>query len=162
MFGYVKGYMTCTIKKKKINEESLSELITIDNSIQDKLVNALNNDAYIVGMKKKKVLKCIYIFDKDNDSLIFSEIIKTDEITDKILKAFEKDIIEDLKTKVSSKEIAHVDWNDIVIEPDNSLNYLALGISVGVLFGIALDSIPLGICFGVIFGCCCGAIVRNK
>ncbi|MCD7809734.1 MAG: hypothetical protein LUH02_10340, partial [Erysipelotrichaceae bacterium] len=88
--------------------------------------------------------------------------IKTDEITDKVLKAFEKDIIEDLKIKITTKEISHVDWNNIVIEPDNSLNWLALGISLGLLFGIALDSIALGICFGVAFGCCCGAIVKNE
>ncbi len=162
MFGYVKGYTTCTITKKIINEESLSELITIDNNIKNKLDDALNNDAYVVGMKKKKVLKCIYIFNKNEAKLIFSEIIKTDEITDKILRSFEKDIIEDLRDKVSSKEISHIDWNDIIIEPDNSLNWLAIGISLGVLFGIALDSIALGICFGVAFGCCYGVIVKNK
>ncbi|MCD7839829.1 MAG: hypothetical protein LUG46_04285 [Erysipelotrichaceae bacterium] len=162
MLGYIKGYTTCTITKKKTNEETLSELIIIDNNIQNKLAEAFNNDAYVFGMKKKKVLKCVYIFHKEKDTLIFSETIKTDEITDKILKSFEKDIIEDLKVKVSTKEIAYVDWNDIVIEPNNSLNWLAIGISLGVLIGIALDSIALGICFGVVFGCCYGAVVTHK
>ncbi|MCD8027689.1 MAG: hypothetical protein LUF02_03305 [Erysipelotrichaceae bacterium] len=162
MIGYVKGYTNCTITKKRINDKTLSELIKVDNKIQNKLDYALNNDAYIVGLKKKKVLKCVYIFNKENDTLIFSVIIKTEEITDKILKAFEKDIIVDLKNKVSAKEIAHVEWNDVVIEPNNSLNWLAFGISLGVLFGIALDSIALGICFGVAFGCCCGVIATHK
>ncbi|MCD7894067.1 MAG: hypothetical protein LUG60_10260 [Erysipelotrichaceae bacterium] len=162
MLGYIKGYTTCTIKKKLIDEESLSELITIDNNIQNKLVDAISNDAYIVGMKKKKILKCIYIFNKGNNILTFSEMIKTDEITDKILKAFEKDIIEDLKIKITTKEISRVDWNNIVIEPNDTLNWLVIGISFGILFGIELDSIMLGICFGAVFGCCYGAIVTHK
>ncbi|MCD7950666.1 MAG: hypothetical protein LUG12_10475 [Erysipelotrichaceae bacterium] len=162
MFGYVKGYSTCNVTKKKINDESLRELLTIDNNIKNKLEDALSKDAYIVGLKKKKALKCIYIFNKEHDTLIFSEIIKTDEITDKILTAFEKDIIADLTDKVSSKEVSQVDWNDIVIEPDNSLYWLPIGLSLGVLFGIAIDDIAIGICFGVALGCCLGVIVKNK
>lgn len=169
MIGYVKGYNVCNITKKKIeNEELFIDLIKIDSEMKDKVLEILDNNGYIIGLKKKKVLKSIYFFsyDKDNKVLKFSNSIQTKDIAKESIEEFEKAILEELKEKVLLEEISKVEWNDNIIEPRQFSNFsgsaLAIGISLGVTYGIIFDNIGLGLLFGIAFGLCFGVVVKKK
>lgn len=169
MIGYVKRYNICNISKKKLaNEELFVDLLKIDSEIKSKISEILDNNGYIIGLKKKKILKSIYIFsyDKDNKVLKFSNSIQVKDITKESIEEFEKAILEELKEKVLLDEISKVEWNDNIIEPRQFSKFsgsaFAICISLGLMYGIIFDNLGLGLSFGITFGLCFGVVVKKK
>ena len=63
-----------------------------------------------------------------------------------------------MKTKITEKENSK---SEIKVDA----HYLGVGISIGLMFGIAFDNIGLGLSMGVVFGLCLGTIsgsIKNK
>ena len=63
-----------------------------------------------------------------------------------------------MKTKITEKENSK---SEIKIDAP----YLGVGISIGLMFGVAFDNIGLGVSMGVVFGLCLGTIsgsIKNK
>ena len=169
MIGYVKGYNICNISKKKLaNEELFMELVEIDSEVKDKVLEILDNNGYIIGLKKGKILKSIYMFsyDKDNKILKFSNSIQAKDIAKESIEEFEKAILEELKEKVLLEEISKVEWNDNIIEPRQFSKFsgsaFAICISLGLMYGIIFDNMGLGLLFGIAFGLCFGVVVKKK
>lgn len=169
MIGYIKGYDICNITNKKLDkEEFLSELIKLDSNLKNKILKVLNDNGYVIGLKKKKVLKVVYIFKMDIQQKIlkYSESLATKDIEIKTIENFEKAIIEELKEKVTLEEVSKVDWKDIEIVPNESSSFSSLTfstcLSLGLLFGIIFDNLSMGLLFGCAIGLCFGAVVKKK
>lgn len=63
-----------------------------------------------------------------------------------------------MKTKITEKENSK---SEIKVDAP----YLEIGISIGLMFGIAFDNIGLGLSMGVVFGLYLGSIdnsIKNK
>ena len=85
IIGYIKGYDFCVVTKKKLEkEEFLSELINENPNIKEEMMSVLDNNGYIIGLTKKKVLKLAYLFDLNEKVLTFRNKILTKEIDEKI------------------------------------------------------------------------------
>lgn len=131
-------------------------------------METLNNNGYVIELKKKKVLKVVYIFKKDTQHKIlqYSESLATKDIETKTIEDFEKAIIEELKEKVTMEEILKVDWKDIEIVPNESSSFSGLTfstcLSLGLLYGIIFDNLSMGLLFGCAIGLCFGAVVKKK
>lgn len=172
IIGDVKGYGICNVTKKKIEKEDfLSELQKVDSNIKAEILEVLESQGYVYGLKKKKVLKAVYLFDNKQEEnkkvLVFNKSICSEEIKD-IIKEFENVLITELKGKVVIEEFSKVIWNDIEILPRNirngkfSMLAFSLCFFLGFLFGIGTDNLLIGLSLSLLFGLCFGEKVDKK
>lgn len=170
MIGNIKGYDICNITTRSIKkEELLSEIKTEDSEIKEEIITVLKNKGYICGLKKKGILKAIYLFEhiqEHNKKILkYNKSLYVEDTKDK-KEQFEKIIIEELKEKVNWGEFSKVIWNDMEIEPNESQGFSGLTfsicISLGVIYGIVFDNLAIGLLFGVAIGSCFGAVVKKK
>lgn len=84
------------------------------------------------------------------------------------MEQFEKAIITEFKERLIFEEVKAVIWNDKILTAKKvkigSYGYasaLPLGISIGMLFGLALDNIALGVCFGAAWALLFGTAFRT-
>ncbi len=116
MMGYVKGYNVCDITKKEIaNEELFIDFLEIDPKIKDEVLDILDHNGYIIGLKKKKNLKSIYMFryDKNHNVLKFYNFLQAKDVAKESMEEFEQAILEELKRKILLAEIPQVEWDDL-------------------------------------------------
>lgn len=159
MLWCINGYNICNITKRVLDkEEYLSELLKIDSELKNKILENLNKEGYVIGLKRKDILKAVYIFEPDTSKKIlkFSESLSIKDIDNKIIEDFEKVIIKKLRGKVAMKEISKVDWNDIKILPNETSEIFTSAFttcsSLGLLYAILLGNIYLIIIFFVAMG----------
>lgn len=163
VIGYIKGYDFCVVTKKKLEkEEFLSELINENPNIKEEMMSVLDNNGYIIGLTKKKVLKLAYLFDLNEKVLTFRNKILTKEIDEKIEQEFDKIITEELKEKLVFEELEKIDWEDIEIKPKKKAGFSLLVFASCIILGIVFDNIGLGLLWGVIFGITSGVAIVNK
>lgn len=81
------------------------------------------------------------------------------KVPNHIIEQFEKAIVKEFKELLFFDEVKAVIWNEKILTAkrvkmgaDKYVSVLPLGISIGMMFGVALDNIALGLCFGVAWG----------
>lgn len=163
VIGYIKGYDFCVVTKKRIEkEEFLSELINENSNIKEEIMSVLDNNGYIIGLEKKKILKVAYLFELNGKVLTFKNKILAKEIDEKTQQEFEKIITEELKEKLVFEELEKIDWNDIEIEPKKKVGFSFLVFAICIALGIIFDNIALGMLWGFIFGISSGVAIAKK
>lgn len=161
--GYIKGYDFCVVTKKKLEkEEFLSELINENPNIKEEMRSVLDNNGYIIGLTKKKVLKLAYLFDLNEKVLTFRNKILTKEINEKIEQKFDKIIIEELKEKLIFDELEKIDFDDIEIKSKKKAGFSLLVFICCVGLGSIFGNIGLGMLWGFILGITFGVAIANK
>lgn len=178
MIGYIKGYDICEVTKRKIEKKNfLDEMKVIQPAIKEELLQVLENKGIIYGLKKKNILKAVYLFeekteeDKEKEEekniLVFRAAYHTEDTADK-MEELEKAITGELKEKICLEEYAGVEWNDIEIKPRTisgngfSGGLFSLFLCLGVMFGVIFDNISMGMLYGIAMGLCFGTVVTKK
>lgn len=169
MIGNVRGYNICVLTIKKLAKEELfKELVTQDKKIIDEIKDVLENKGYVIGLKKQKSLKAIYVFNFDSEekSYNFCKNVILEEVSSDAILQFESAIKEELREKVCLGTIAKVNWEDIIIEPKQFTSFSASAfsvcISLGLLYGVIFDNIAIGLIFGMAIGLSIGAVIKKK
>ena len=149
------------IKKRNLNnDEMFKELEVLDSGIKEKIQKTLDNNGCVYGLKQKKTLKAVYIFQmekEENENILkFESEIHPTEVEDKI-KDFENIISQEIREGLILGEYSKAIWNDKEIVPDNdqknhSTEIIVTFLALGVAFGVLWDDIVMGIVFGLIFG----------
>lgn len=147
---YIKGYDFCVVTEKEIEKEGfLSELTNQNPNIKDEIISILDNNGYVIGLKKNNVLKSVYLFELNGKILTFKSKILTNEINEKTKNEFKKSITIELKEKLVYDELEKIDWNDIEILPKKKTMDSFLMYFIGMILGILFDHIG----YGIIIGC---------
>ena len=162
--GYIKGYDFCVVTKKQIEKEDfLSDLIIENPNIKEQIINILDNNGYIIGLEKNKILKVAYLFELNEKVLTFKNKIIAKEIDENTQEKFEKIITEELKEQVCFGDVEKIDWNDIEIESKNSVEFSLSIFAICVALGIIFKNIGMGLLWGAILSISIGkAIVKKK
>ncbi len=145
---YIRGYDFIEITNKDIQKgEFLSELETINPEIKNKILNILENDGKIYGLKRNGRLKTAYLFknitENDEKILDFEESFNTEDVEHK-LKACEEAIEMSLQEEVNKKRFKKAKWNNKEIIFNKNTNWFEelfslfsyLGIAFGMTMGI--------------------------
>ena len=145
---YIRGYDFIEITNKDIQKkEFLSELETINPEIKNKILNILENDGKIYGLKRNGRLKTAYLFknitENDEKILAFEESFNTEDVEHK-LKACEEAIEMSLQEEVNKKRFKKAKWNNKEIIFNKNTNWFEelfslfsyLGIAFGMTMGI--------------------------
>lgn len=139
-FGLIEGYDINEISKRKAkNTELFEEIKKVDSEIQEKVQKCLEKNNYtIYGITKNKKIKGIYIFKKENNSLINTERIFTNEINDNIKNKYDKCLIEINKELVANGiyEKVIIGENVIKIDPKQDKKISKLSIVINIIIGI--------------------------
>lgn len=160
-FGLIEGYDINEISKKKAkNTELFEEIKKVDSEIQEKVQKYLEKNNYtIYGITKNKKIKGIYIFKKENNSLINTERIFTNEINDNIKNKYDKCLIEINKELVANGiyEKVIIGENVIKIDPKEDKKISKLSIVISIIIGtllayIIFENIVTAIIFGLLLG----------
>lgn len=166
MFGSIKGYTYSNISKRLLKkEEYLSEVKEKDKDIEKEIQEIIQNKGFIRVLRKKKIIKAIYLFEKKDNNLIFKKSIITDEIDKEKQDSLEKIIVAELSEYVAVQDIKSVDFKDKVIEPKMSsfnIPMFSVWFSLGIVYGLLFDNLALGICFGLAVGLSMGTVIKNK
>ncbi len=160
-FGLIEGYDINEISKRKAkNTELFEEIKKVDSEIQEKVQKYLEKNNYtIYGITKNKKIKGIYIFKKENNSLINTERIFTNEINDNIKNKYDKCLIEINKELVANGiyEKVIIGENVIKIDPKEDKKISKLSIVISIIIGtllayIIFENIVTAIIFGLLLG----------
>ena len=179
-FGLIEGYDINEISKRKAkNTELFEEIKKVDSEIQEKVQKCLEKNNYIIygitknkkikcleknnyiiyGIKKNKKIKGIYIFKEENNSLINTERIFTNEINDNIKNKYDKCLIEINKELVANGiyEKVIIGENVINIDPKEDKKISKLSIVISIIIGtllayIIFENIVTAIIFGLLLG----------
>ncbi len=160
-FGLIEGYDINEISKRKAkNTELFEEIKKVDSEIQEKVQKCLEKNNYtIYGITKNKKIKGIYIFKKENNSLINTERIFTNEINDNIKNKYDKCLIEINKELVANGiyEKVIIGENVIKIDPKEDKKISKLSIVISIIIGtllayIIFENIVTAIIFGLLLG----------
>lgn len=160
-FGLIEGYDINEISKRKAkNTELFEEIKKVDSEIQEKVQKCLEKNNYtIYGITKNKKIKGIYIFKKENNSLINTERIFTNEINDNIKNKYDKCLIEIYKELVANGiyEKVIIGENVIKIDPKQDKKISKLSIVINIIIGtllayIIFENIVTAIIFGLLLG----------
>ena len=158
-FGLIEGYDINEISKRKAkNTELFEEIKKVDSEIQEKVQKYLEKNNYtIYGITKNKKIKGIYIFKKENNSLINTERIFTNEINDNIKNKYDKCLIEINKELVANGiyEKVIIGENVIKIDPKEDKKISKLSIVISIIIGtllayIIFENIVTAIIFGLL------------
>lgn len=160
-FGLIEGYDINEISKRKAkNTELFEEIKKVDSEIQEKVQKCLEKNNYtIYGITKNKKIKGIYIFKEENNSLINTERIFTNEINDNIKNKYDKCLIEINKELVANGiyEKVIIGENVIKIDPKEDKKISKLSIVINIIIGtllayIIFENITTAIIFGLLLG----------
>lgn len=160
-FGLIEGYDINEISKRKAkNTELFEEIKKVDSEIQEKVQKCLEKNNYIIyGITKNKKIKGIYIFKEENNSLINTERIFTNEINDNIKNKYDKCLIEINKELVANGiyEKVIIGENVIKIDPKQDKKISKLSIVISIIIGtllayIIFENIVTAIIFGLLLG----------
>ncbi len=160
-FGLIEGYDIDEIGKRKANKTELFEEIkNVDNKIQEKVQKCLEKNNYtIYGLTKNKKIKGIYIFKEENNSLINTERIFTNEINDNIKKKYDKCLLEINKELVANGiyEKVIIGENVLKIDPKQDKKISKFSIAISMIIGtllayIIFENIITAIIFGSLLG----------
>lgn len=160
-FGLIEGYDINEISKRKSkNTELFEEIKKVDGEIQEKVQKCLEKNNYtIYGITKNQKIKGIYIFKKENNSLINTERIFTNEINDNIKNKYDKCLIEINKELVANGiyEKVIIGENVIKIDPKQDKKISKLSIVISIIIGtllayIIFENIITAIIFGLLLG----------
>lgn len=160
-FGLIEGYDINEISKRKSkNTELFEEIKKVDGEIQEKVQKCLEKNNYtIYGITKNKKIKGIYIFKEENNSLINTERIFTNEINDNIKNKYDKCLIEINKELVANGiyEKVIIGENVIKIDPKQDKKISKLSIVISIIIGtllayIIFENIITAIIFGLLLG----------
>lgn len=160
-FGLIEGYDINEISKRKAkNTELFEEIKKVDSEIQEKVQKCLEkNNCTIYGITKNKKIKGIYIFKEENNSLINTERIFTNEINDNIKNKYDKCLIEINKELVANGiyEKVIIGENVIKIDPKQDKKISKLSIVISIIIGtllayIIFEDIVTAIIFGLLLG----------
>ena len=160
-FGLIEGYDINEISKRKAkNTELFEEIKKVDSEIQEKVQKCLEKNNYIIyGITKNKKIKGIYIFKEENNSLINTERIFTNEINDNIKNKYDKCLIEINKELVANGiyEKVIIGENVIKIDPKEDKKISKLSIVISIIIGtllayIIFEDIVTAIIFGLLLG----------
>lgn len=160
-FGLIEGYDINEISKRKAkNTELFEEIKKVDSEIQEKVQKCLEKNNYtIYGITKNKKIKGIYIFKEENNSLINTERIFTNEINDNIKNKYDKCLIEINKELVANGiyEKVIIGENVIKIDPKEDKKISKLSIVINIIIGtllayIIFENIVTAIIFGLLLG----------
>lgn len=160
-FGLIEGYDINKISKRKAkNTELFEEIKKVDGEIQEKVQKCLEKNNYtIYGITKNKKIKGIYIFKEENNSLINTERIFTNEINDNIKNKYDKCLIEINKELVANGiyEKVIIGENVIKIDPKQDKKISKLSIVISIIIGtllayIIFENIVIAIIFGLLSG----------
>ena len=160
-FGLIEGYDINKISKRKAkNTELFEEIKKVDGEIQEKVQKCLEKNIYtIYGITKNKKIKGIYIFKEENNSLINTERIFTNEINDNIKNKYDKCLIEINKELVANGiyEKVIIGENVIKIDPKQDKKISKLSIVISIIIGtllayIIFENIVIAIIFGLLLG----------
>ena len=143
--------------------------------IQTLILRTIDNGGVVYGVKERKVLKAVFIFDLELEKkkkrkkvykrLVFKNAYFTEDLS-RAVPGFAAVIEENLMEKLATKEIDKVYWNgkEIVgkqyVFLDDSIFYLILCIVLGIIAGILLNSLILFLVVGVILGVLIGSVIR--
>lgn len=160
-FGLIEGYDIDEIEKRKANKTELFEEIkNVDNKIQEKVQKCLEKNNYTVyGLTKNKKIKGIYIFKEENNSLINTERIFTNEINDNIKNKYDKCLLEINKELVANGiyEKVIIGENVLKIDPKQDKKISKFSIAISIIIGtllayIIFENIITAIIFGSLLG----------
>lgn len=74
MIGYIKGYDFCVVTQKRLEKEGfLNELLSENANIKDEIEKVLDNNGYVIGLEKEKILKLVYLFELKGKVLTFKK-----------------------------------------------------------------------------------------
>ncbi len=157
-FGLIEGYNIEEIGKRKAkNSELFDEIKKIDNKIQEKVQNNLEKNNYIMyGITKNKKIKGIYIFKEENNSLINTERIFTNEINDNIKNKYDKYLLKSYIELVANGIYNSVIIGDNVLKPKQqkkkkiSILNLFNGFTIGFIHYIIFKNIFIALLAGLI------------
>lgn len=160
-FGLIEGYDIDKISKRKAkNTELFEEIKKVDGEIQEKIQKCLDKNNYMIyEITKNKKIKGIYIFKKENNNLINTERIFTNEINDNIKNKYDKCLLEINKELVANGiyEKVIIGENVLKIDPkqDKKVNKLSMVTNtiIGILFGyIIFQNIFIALIIGLLAG----------
>ena len=157
-FGLIEGYDIEEIGKRKAKKSELfDEIKNVDSKIQEKIQNNLEKNNYIVyGITKNKKIKGIYIFKEENDSLINTERIFTNEINDNIKNKYDKYLLKSYIELVANGIYNSVIIGDNILKPKQqkkkkiSILNLFIGFTIGFINYIIFKNIFIALMVGLI------------
>ena len=161
MFGNVKEYKVLEITKKVLEKKKWS-LDQFDESIIKEVEDVLDNSGFVVALGKKidkdKIVKCLYIFNrefKDNENIfVFNKIESVEDIREDVILEFEDALDEYLGAVVSEQQVHKAIFRDKEFELKKvkfgkyEISAAILWILWGVMMSICLDSF-MWLCIGV-------------
>lgn len=201
-FEECKGYDMIRISKREAMKDDVFEsLSAIKNTevLRGQVLTALENGGRVYGLKKKKEVVALIIFEKEEKSRHeFEELIQHDEelgITleklpkglrkvviyklvteynlaghDEAMAWFQKSVRADMQSLIAggSCYLVHMKDETLSLQQIEEENFgfngggLAIGLSIGLIFGIVMDNIGLGLCFGILYSLMFGNISSGK
>ena len=181
MIGLNNNYLIYELNEKILNKPGIMDDFEkvdygIENfDIQTLILRSIDNGGVVYGVKERKVLKAVFIFDLELEKkkkrkkvykrLVFKNAYFTEDLS-RAVPGFAAVIEENLMEKLATKEIDKVYWNgkEIVgkqyVFLDDSIFYLILCIVLGIIAGILLNSLILFLVVGVILGVLIGSVIR--
>ena len=127
-------------------------------------INQENAWDFITGREIEEVEDCTMVQEPGDGNKKQVWIYRLTKVYNKtvpnhVLEYFEKAIVKEFKELLFFDEVKAVIWNEKILTAkqvrvgaDRYMSAIPLGISIGMLFGVALDNIALGLCFGVAWG----------
>ena len=157
----VTGYTFCSIKKSDLGKkEFLSDIEKIEPKIKEKITKILNNGGKIYGLKKRRKLKVVYLFDaveqNEQKGLVFEQSIYTENVKDAKIKECEIAIRQILQEEVNKNNYIGVKWNNLKIAFNKKENFFALMfpicLLIGAMVGYAFSHVVTGCAIGTFVG----------
>lgn len=172
------GYNIVNISKRKIDKLKISEeleKILSAEEIKMQMSEALKSGGKVYAIKKNKKIYGCYIFKKEKrEAEEFMKNISIEKYKNKKIYVYElsaeyfvyeidcfsekikKKILSQMKENAFLNECKAIIWNDdcyIAEISKGGKNYsgFAMGLSLGIVYGLLFKNIILGICFGIAF-----------
>lgn len=174
VLGNIKDYKVCNLTPRKLEKEGfLNELELTKSDIKNDILNAIKNKGIVYGLKKKNILKAVYIFEiiKEDDKKILKlkDDTHIEDIDDEIMDKFENLISQDLSELVTEGEFQKIIFKDMEILPNErdkgfAGSTYALCLSLGVMFGIIFNQLVWGLLIGNLLGITLGSarMIKKK
>lgn len=174
ILGNIKDYKVCNLTPKKLEKDGfLNELELTKSDIKNYILDALKNKEIVYGLKRKNILKAVYIFNvikKDDKKILkLKDDIHIADIDNKIIEEFENLISQDLSELVTEGEFQKIIFKDMEILPNErdkgfAGSTYALCLSLGVMFGIIFNQLVWGLLIGNLLGITLGSarMIKRK
>jgi len=156
------------IKKSKLFED----ILKMEPTIIEKIEEALNKECVVYAIKDKKTFKAIYFFDEkindENKLLKYKNNILLEELSDKKIEKYEKQLIDTLKDVIIfNNEYESVEFKGEIMSQqtvklgDNRISMSLFCVVAGIIIGIIFDSF-FWFMIGILFAYELGVVIKSK